>query len=72
MKNNKHWQKPEEQQQVMAGLYSIRELMNNGMFQLDSETEDDMLDCGAIEVEVEEMRMCLDDAITLLEKEAKL
>ena len=68
----KYWNKPEEFDQLMAGLTSIRELMNNGMFQLDEETEQEMVECGAIEMDVEEMEGCLDEGIKVLEDIGKL
>ena len=64
----KHWDKPEEGDQVMAGLYSIRECLTSKLFQLDNETESELVEVGAIEMDTEEMAMCLDDAISLLEK----
>ena len=62
----------EEQDQVSLGLYSILELMNNGMFDIDCETEDEMMECGAISMHTEEMIICLEDAIDFLEKVKKI
>ena len=58
--------KEEEKDQIISALMSINELINNGMFQLDEETEQDMLDCGAIEQDVEEMQLCLEDVISII------
>ena len=40
--------------------------MNCELFQLNEETEQDMLECGAIEMEVEEIKMCLSEAIEII------
>ncbi len=64
--------KKEEAEQVISGLLSINELINNGLFQLDEEIEQEMLKCGAIEMDVEEMQMCLESTIDILEHLSKL
>ena len=66
-----YFQKPEEAQQIISGLLSINELMSNGMFQLDNETEEELISCGAIEMEVEEMQLCLESTISILESFSK-
>ena len=62
----RYWNKPEESKQLLAGLSSLLELMNCELFQLNEETEQDMLECGAIEMEVEEIKMCLSEAIEII------
>tara|TARA_R100001463_G_scaffold15959_1_gene41449 strand:- start:1252 stop:1614 length:363 start_codon:yes stop_codon:yes gene_type:complete len=62
----------EETNQLLSGLYSISEMMRSDLFSLDEETEEDMLECGAIEMDTEEMAMALDEAIALIEKLKKL
>ena len=64
----KHWNKPEEGDQVMAGLYSIRECLSSKLFQLDNETESELLDVEVIEMDTSEMNDCLNEAISILEK----
>ena len=59
--------KEEEKEQVLSSLNSINELINNGLFQLDEETEIELVKCGVIEQDVEEMQVCLESAISIIE-----
>ena len=51
---------------MIKALQSISELMGSGLFQLDNETEDELLQTGCIETDKKEMEICLDKAIVLL------
>ena len=51
---------------MIKALQSISELMGSGLFQLDNETEDELLQTGCIETDTKEMEICLDKAIVLL------
>ena len=58
----------EEIKQTLRGLHNISELMGSGLFQLDNETESEMLDAEVIEMDTYEMHYCLNEAIAILEK----
>ena len=58
----------EEMKQTLAGLHDISELMSSGLFQLDNETESELLDVEVIEMDTSEMHDCLNEAISILEK----
>ncbi len=58
--------KEEEKNQVVSALMSINELINNGLFGLDEDTEHELLKCGVIEMDVEEMQLCLDNVISII------
>ena len=60
--------KEEEKDQIISALMSINELINNGMFQLDEETEKELINCGIIEQDVEEMQLCLESVISIIEQ----
>tara|TARA_R100001443_G_scaffold116545_1_gene137283 strand:+ start:453 stop:644 length:192 start_codon:yes stop_codon:yes gene_type:complete len=61
-----------EQEKIIKGLEDISECMGSGLFQLDNETEDEMLEHGCIEMDTSEMQVCLDSAIKLLNEIKKL
>ena len=67
MKLTKVFKSEDDKKAILNGLNHINELINNGMFQLDEETEQDMLKCGAIDMFVYDMQLCLEDAIKLIE-----
>tara|TARA_R100001163_G_C5064428_1_gene202045 strand:- start:3157 stop:3369 length:213 start_codon:yes stop_codon:yes gene_type:complete len=58
----------EEKNQLINGLYSIRECMICELFQLDNETEDELIETGCIEMPTDEMLLCLEEAISIIEK----
>tara|TARA_R100001594_G_scaffold19351_1_gene37755 strand:+ start:151 stop:348 length:198 start_codon:yes stop_codon:yes gene_type:complete len=51
---------------IIKGLEDINECMGSGLFQLDSETEDEMLEGGCISMYAEDMQEQLEQAIKLL------
>ena len=57
---------------IIKALQSISELMGSGLFQLDNETENELLETGCIEMDINEMEINLDKAIFLLKEIKKL
>tara|TARA_R100001082_G_scaffold15920_1_gene8099 strand:- start:161 stop:358 length:198 start_codon:yes stop_codon:yes gene_type:complete len=51
---------------IIKGLEDIQECMGSDLFQLDSETEDEMLKEGCISMYTEDMQEQLEQAIKLL------
>jgi archaellum component FlaC len=54
-------------EKILSCLKDVSNQLGSGMFNLDEETEQEMLECGAIDNEVEEMENGVDDAIKFLE-----
>ena len=67
-KNERERKVSEEIKQTLCGLHNISELMGSGFFQLNEETESEMLDAEVIEMDTSEMHDCLNEAIAILEK----
>jgi len=63
---------PQEPTDMIKGLLDIQECMGSGLFQLDSETEDEMMEQGCISMYTEDMQEQLDEAIKLLKLIQKL
>ena len=61
----------EQLRQTLAGLYAIRELIDNGTFSLSEEFESELIDSGALEMDVDEASICLDEAIKFLKWSVK-
>ena len=57
---------------IIKALQSISELMGSGLFQLDNETENELLETGCIEMDINEMEINLDKPIFLLKEIKKL
>ena len=53
--------------EIISRLKDVTNQFGSGMFNLDEETEEEMLECGAIDNEVEEMEKGVDEAIKFLE-----
>tara|TARA_A100001201_G_C3973047_1_gene166246 strand:+ start:345 stop:542 length:198 start_codon:yes stop_codon:yes gene_type:complete len=51
---------------IIKGLEDIRECIGSGLFQLDCEIEDEMMEQGCISMYTEDMQEQLDEAIKLL------
>jgi len=51
---------------ILEGLEDIQECMNNGMYDLDSGTEDEMIESGCINNYVEVQKDALEEAIKVL------
>jgi len=63
---------PQEPTDMIKGLLDIQECMGSSLFQLDSETEDEMMEQGCISMYTEDMQEQLDEAIKLLKLIQKL
>ena len=59
-------------EQVIQCLKEIEENMNCNLFQLDEETEQELLDCDARDYTTEETKNGLEEAIKLLERLNKI
>jgi len=63
---------PQEPSDMIQGLLDIQECMSSNLFQLDSETEDEMMEKGFISMYTEDMQEQLEQAIKLLKVIQKL
>ena len=59
-------------EKIIACLREIRENMGSNLFDIDNETQEDMIKCGAREYYVEDLEKALDDAIKWMEWDFKL
>ena len=55
-----------ENEYLLDGLNDISELIGSGLFQLDNETENEMLECEAITMDVQEMHLRLGKVISFI------
>ena len=52
--------------EIIDILLDVQECMNNGMYDLNKETEEEMLEAGAIDNDVEKQKEGLEEAIYVL------
>ena len=59
-------------EKIIACLREISEHIGCGLFDVDNETQDEMIECGARDYYVEDLEKALDDAIKWMEWDFKL
>tara|TARA_Y100000004_G_C8917042_1_gene413591 strand:+ start:175 stop:387 length:213 start_codon:yes stop_codon:yes gene_type:complete len=59
-------------EKIIKCMREIRENISSGMFMIDEEVMDEMIECGAREFEVDELEVALDNAIKWMEWDFKL
>ena len=59
-------------EKIIACLREISENIGCGLFDVDNETQDEMIECGARDYYVEDLEKALDDAIKWMEWDFKL
>ena len=59
-------------EKIIACLREIRENMGSNLFDIDNETQEDMIECGARNYYVEDLEIALDNAIKWMEWDFKL
>lgn len=52
---------------MITGLKEIAELMRSNLYQIDEETSQELIDCGVISKQEEDLLIDLENAIILLE-----
>ena len=57
--------------EIIDILLDIQECMDNGMYDLNEETEEEMLEAGAIDNDVEKQKEGLEEAISVLKIASK-
>ena len=57
---------------IVSRLKEVSENIGSGLFGIDEETQDEMIECGAREYYVEDLEKALDDAIKWMEWDFKL
>ena len=59
-------------EKIIKCMREIRENISSGMFMINEEVMDEMIECGAREFEVDELEVELDNAIKWMEWDFKL
>jgi len=59
-------------EKIIACLREISENIGSGLFDIDGETMDELIECGAREFEIDELEVALDNAIKWMEWDYKL
>ena len=60
-----------KQEKIIECMKEISENICSGLFNIDDETMDELLECGDRELEIDELEVALDEAIKWMEKEEK-